>query len=120
MGIGGGYSDNNDPWYVVEKDMKKNKLIVCQGKDNPSLYSSKIIVTQLHWITNIIPNEKQELAAKIRYRQKDQACTVELIKNKSAIVSFNKPIFAAAAGQSIVFYKNEECLGGGIIEPYVN
>ena len=120
LGIGGGYSDNNDPWYVVEKDMKKNKLIVCQGKDNPSLYSSKIIVTQLHWITNIIPNEKQELAAKIRYRQKDQACAVELIKNKSAIVSFNKPIFAAAAGQSIVFYKNEECLGGGIIEPYVN
>lgn len=100
--------------------MKKNKLIVCQGEDNPSLYSSKIIVTQLHWITNIIPNEKQKLAAKIRYRQKDQACTVELIKNKSAIVSFDKPIFAAAAGQSIVFYKNEECLGGGIIEPYVN
>ena len=120
LGIGGGYSDNNDPWYVVEKDMKKNKLIVCQGKDNPSLYCSKIIVTQLHWISNIKPNEKQELAAKIRYRQKDQTCNIELVNNKSAIVSFNQPIFAAAAGQSIVFYKNEECLGGGIIEPYVD
>ena len=120
LGIGGGHSDLNDPWYVVGKDMIKNNLIVCQGKDNPSLYNDKIIATQLHWISNIMPNERQELAAKIRYRQKDQACTIELVKNKSAIVSFNKPIFAAAAGQSIVFYKNEECLGGGIIEPYVN
>ena len=120
LGIGGGHSDLNDPWYVVGKDMIKNNLIVCQGKDNPSLYNDKIIATQLHWISNIMPNERQELAAKIRYRQKDQACTIELVKNKSAIVSFNKPIFAAAAGQSIVFYKHEECLGGGIIEPYVN
>ena len=120
LGIGGGHSDLNDPWYVVGKDMIKNNLIVCQGKDNPSLYNDKIIATQLHWISNIMPNKRQELAAKIRYRQKDQACTIELVKNKSAIVSFNKPIFAAAAGQSIVFYKNEECLGGGIIEPYVN
>ena len=120
LGIGGGHSDLNDPWYVVGKDMIKNNLIVCQGKDNPSLYNDKIIATQLHWISNIMPNKRQELAAKIRYRQKDQACTIELVKNKSAIVSFNKPIFAAAEGQSIVFYKHEECLGGGIIEPYVN
>ena len=120
LGIGGGHSDLSDPWYVVGKDMEKNNLIVCQGKDNPSLYYEKIIATQLHWISKFKPDNGKELAAKIRYRQKDQFCNIEMLNNNSAIVSFQKPVFAAAPGQSIVFYYNEVCLGGGIIEPYVN
>ena len=120
LGIGGGHSDLNDPWYVVGKDMIKNNLIVCQGKDNPSLYYEKIIATQLHWISKLRPDEEKELGVKIRYRQKDQVCNIEMLNNNSALVHFNKPVFAAAPGQSIVFYNEEICLGGGIIEPYVN
>ena len=84
------------------------------------LYSEKIIATNLHWISNLKLDTTKELTAKIRYRQKDQFCNIEVLNNNSAIVTFQKPVFAAAPGQSIVFYNVDECLGGGIIEPYVN
>ena len=120
LGIGGGNSNSNNPWYVVGKDMEKNNLIVCQGKDHPSLYSDKIIAKQLHWISKLKPNNGNQLAAKIRYRQKDQVCNIKMLSNDSAVVNFNKPVFAPAPGQSIVFYSKEVCLGGGIIEHYVD
>ena len=120
LGIGGGHSNLSRPWYVVGKDMIKNNLIVCQGKENPSLYSEKIIATNLHWISNLKLDTTKELTAKIRYRQKDQFCNIEVLNNNSAIVTFQKPVFAAAPGQSIVFYNDDTCLGGGIIEAYVN
>lgn len=120
LGIGGGHSNLSSPWYVVGKDMIKNNLIVCQGKENPALYSEKIIATNLHWISNLQPDTTKELTAKIRYRQKDQFCNIEILNNNSSIVTFQKPVFAAAPGQSIVFYNDDTCLGGGIIEAYVN
>jgi tRNA-specific 2-thiouridylase len=120
LGIGGGHSNLSSPWYVVGKDMIKNNLIVCQGKENPSLYSKRIIASNLHCISNLKLDTIKKLTAKIRYRQKDQLCNIEMLNNNSAVVTFQKPVFAAAPGQSIVFYNADVCLGGGIIEPYVN
>ncbi|MCK4904462.1 MAG: tRNA 2-thiouridine(34) synthase MnmA, partial [Candidatus Marinimicrobia bacterium] len=57
-----------------------------------------------------------ECASKIRYRQKDQNCTIAAIKNGIANIIFTENQFAPTPGQSIVFYDREQCLGGGIIE----
>jgi tRNA-specific 2-thiouridylase len=120
LGIGGGHGKSNLPWYVIEKIMDKNILIVCQGNDHPLLYSNIITASQLHWISGAAPDEGKQLAAKIRYRQKDKICRIEPVNGDSAIIYFEEPVFAAAPGQSVVLYDGEICLGGGIIEPYVN
>jgi tRNA-specific 2-thiouridylase len=59
-------------------------------------------------------------AAKIRYRQSDQSCRTEQLDNDYLKVIFDKPQRAITPGQSIVFYNNAECLGGGIIESMYN
>ena len=95
--------------------MAKNQLIIGQGHNHPGLYSTKIAAGQLHWITEELDAFPFQCSAKIRYRQKDQACTVE--KKKSHVsITFEEKQFAPTPGQSVVFYKDDQCLGGGIIE----
>ena len=114
LGIGGGHSEKEEPWYVVDKNLKKNKLIVAQGHEHPDLFHSQVIVEDLHWISDYTPSSN-ELNAKIRYRQKDQPCSVN-ISNGTANVTFEKPQFAVTPGQAAVYYKDDICLGGGTIE----
>ena len=98
--------------------MDKNILKVCQGNNHPLLYSNIITANQLHWISGTAPDDGKQLAAKIRYRQKDKTCNIEPVNDSSAVIYFDEPVFAAAPGQSVVLYDGEVCLGGGIIEPY--
>lgn len=102
------------PWYVVHKDTKKNKLIVAQGANHPALFAKSLKVKNLTWI-----NEKKmtplNLKAKIRYRQTEQPCVL-INKEDEAIVTFKEPERAITPGQSIVFYQENYCLGGGIID----
>ena len=116
IGVGGGHGTTEEPWYVVKKDLKNNNLLIGQGHDNPDLYSNKLIAGQLHWIASPPSNLPFECTAKIRYRQKDQACTIISIDEEIAAISFVEKQFAPTPGQSIVFYDGEQCLGGGIIE----
>ena len=116
IGIGGGYGKMESPWYVAEKDMNNNNLVIVQGHDHPLLYSQKLRAGQLHWIGENPPDEGKYVTAKIRYRQQDQSCTIGYEKNNTSIVTFDKDQFAVTPGQSIVFFSYEECLGGGVIE----
>ena len=50
LGIGGTEPGNDDPWYVVAKEMAHNRLVVAQGVDNPLLFRDRCRVTDLHWI----------------------------------------------------------------------
>ena len=90
-------------------------LVIGQGHDHPNLYSRNIKAGQLHWIRSVssIPIE---CTAKIRYRQKDQKCTISSIEDGIANIKFTENQFAPTPGQSIVFYAGYKCLGGGIIE----
>jgi len=111
----GGLKDREAlPWYVVEKDLKRNRLIVAQG-DHPQLYGQVLLCHQLHWIQEIPPSFPFECTAKIRYRQKDAPCTLLPQENGILQVSFLTPQKAITPGQSIVFYEQNECLGGGVI-----
>lgn len=115
IGLGGCKGRFEAPWYVIKKDLVKNELIVSQNGDHPFLQSKKITCDKLHWISGALPADSFACAAKIRYRQKDQACQVTRISDSQYEVVFNEPVRAATPGQSVVFYKDEECLGGGII-----
>ena len=115
LGIGGGHGTLEKPWYVLDKDIEKNTLIVGQGNDHPDLYHRSLSCSHFHWISGEIPESKL-LSAKIRYRAQDAPCKIKVTSEQSISVVFEKPQFAIAPGQSIVFYGQDICLGGAIID----
>jgi tRNA-specific 2-thiouridylase len=117
IGIGGLVNAANEPWFVLEKDLINNKLIVGQGTDHPKLYAPALRAQQLTWVNGTPPANEFTCSAKVRYRQNDQACKVLLdVKNNTCEVIFAEAQRAVTPGQSIVFYNDNICLGGGIIE----
>jgi tRNA-specific 2-thiouridylase len=113
LGIGGVKGSSELPWYVAKKNLEENTLIVVQDNEHPLLFESKLEVSDINWLINQKP-ELNELTAKIRYRQKDQDCSLSKTK-KNWQVNFKVPQRAITSGQSIVFYKDNICLGGGEI-----
>ncbi len=119
LGIGGLQDASEAPWYVVDKDLDNNILIVAQGQDHPRLYHDTLETRHIHWI-NGAASAVTRCTAKIRYRQADQSCTIHSPSADRHIVQFDKPQRAITPGQSIVFYTDEVCLGGGVIEAMYN
>tara|TARA_R110000868_G_scaffold8205_3_gene42656 strand:+ start:246605 stop:247690 length:1086 start_codon:yes stop_codon:yes gene_type:complete len=115
LNIGGMKAGSGEAWYVVDKDLNRNVLLVTQGKNDPRLFKQTLVCEQAHWISDISPQLPFSCTAKIRYRQTDESCTIEQLNDKQLTVTFEKPQRAVTPGQSIVFYHNEVCLGGGII-----
>ncbi|MBL7013057.1 MAG: tRNA 2-thiouridine(34) synthase MnmA [Candidatus Marinimicrobia bacterium] len=116
LGIGGGHGEKNAPWYVSDKSMDTNELIVVQGKNHPDLFHTSLTASQLHWVSGKTPESLNNWSAKIRYRSPDASCQVEHLSMDRVQVTFNQPQFAIAPGQSIVFYNKTQCLGGGVID----
>ena len=116
LGIGGVKGASEEAWYVVEKDLVNNELIVAQGHDHSALLSTGLIAQQLHWVDRQPIREPLRCTVKTRYRQTDVPCIIEPIDDESIKVIFDEPQIAVTPGQSAVFYLNEVCLGGGIIE----
>ncbi len=94
------------PFYVLDKDLKRNVLIVT--KNEKDLFSKELTVKNINWISNV--RFPLKVMAKIRYRHKPGSAVV----NKNKVV-FVKPQRALTPGQSAVFYKGQEVLGGGVI-----
>ena len=117
--IGGMKEYGEDPWYVVDKDIERNVLIVGQGTNHPRLYSNGLLANQLHWVDRQGPQQAIRCSVKTRYRQQDIPCQITPHSDGSVLVEFDVPQKAVTPGQSAVFYQNEICLGGGIIENYI-
>jgi tRNA-specific 2-thiouridylase len=115
LGIGGRSDNSGEAWYVVAKDLHHNILRVAQGDNHPSLFKPALMADQPHWISGTPPAWPLHCQARIRYRQMDQACTVTSSDGQHLHVSFEQAQRAISAGQSIVFYHGDECLGGAII-----
>lgn len=115
LGIGGQKHANEQPWYVLAKDPQRNTLIIGQGHDNPGLLSHSLVCSQSHWIRGETPQTPFTCAAKTRYRQQEQACTVTALAEDKFQVNFSQAQWAITPGQSVVFYQGDICLGGGII-----
>ncbi|MBL6987647.1 MAG: tRNA 2-thiouridine(34) synthase MnmA [Methylobacter sp.] len=120
LGIGGVKNAPDEPWYVLEKDLENNILIVGQGHDHPLMLHNTLEASQLDWCSNRPLTKPLRCMAKTRYRQADQACYLEPIGDDRCKAVFDQPQRAITPGQSVVFYDGEICLGGGIIESKAN
>ena len=117
LGIGGVQGGSDEPWYALQKDLKRNILVVGQGSDHPLLFTDHLEVSKINWVSDQIFNDKPiQFMAKTRYRQSDQSCTLTCMENRRGVVKFAAPQRAVTPGQSIVFYQDDHCLGGGVID----
>ncbi|MES2624183.1 MAG: tRNA 2-thiouridine(34) synthase MnmA [Pseudomonadota bacterium] len=119
LGIGGVSGTAEAPWYVAKKDMERNVLIVVQGNEHPLLYSSALLTGRIDWINAEHPTLPFSCTAKVRYRQADQECCVSQLENGQYRVDFTHPQRSITPGQHAVFYQDDICLGGAVIESSV-
>ncbi len=103
------------PYYVVEKKLRANTLVVAKGHEEDLLWKTRLTLTDVHWISGRAPKLPFHGLASVRYRQEPQSATVEHATKKTVKVVFVSPQKSIAEGQSVVFYHNEEIIGGGII-----
>ena len=114
LGIGG--RGDGRSWFVIGKDLEKNRLLVAQGEDHPMLYSTQSIAEDVTWVGDATMKEGETITctARYRYRQPDQPVEVTLREGRLLLHSL-VPQRAVTPGQSAVLYKDDVCLGGGII-----
>ena len=111
----GGVKDKPElPWYVFDKSIKLNEVYVCQGEFNELLMSNGLLMEEMKWINKGFSDKKLDCEVQVRHRGKPVKCTAHF-SEKGVKVLFSEKIRAIAPGQSAVLYKNNECLGGGII-----
>jgi len=116
LGIGGLKNHDESAWYVAQKDLNRNVLIAVQGKNHPLLFSQTLTTSQVDWINHAPSELPMHCKAKVRYRQDDQDCILTALDNGHYLVTFDTPQRAVTPGQSVAFYREDQCLGGGIIE----
>src|SRR3954451_9558728 len=114
IGIGGMAKMNGEAWYVAEKRLWSNELVVVQGHDHPLLLRKELKAQDAAWVSGQPPSD-DSLSAKTRYRQADAACRLGDVLESEIRVEFDAPQWAVTPGQSVVFYEGDVCLGGGII-----
>ena len=116
LALGGQKGGSGEPWYVLHKRQADNALIVGQGGQHPALFATRLLTGPGHFISGSPPARQFRCHAKTRYRQPDQACTVEMDDHGGCLVSFDQAQRAVTPGQSVVLYLDDECLGGAVIE----
>jgi len=115
IGIGGKQGGDGQAWYVAQKDLAENTLVVVQGHDDPLLLRRSLSAMDASWVGGEPPAEGSVHSARSRYRQKDSTCRVLHVDVDEFSVEFAEPHWAVTPGQSAVLYDGEICLGGGII-----
>ena len=117
--IGGGFGNSGEPWFVADKRIESNELLVVQG-DDEALYHQMLTASNLHFIADTY-TAPVKLQAKIRYRQSSQDCTILSVDNaRNVVVKFDQVQRAITPGQSVVFYDQDVCIGGAVIESRYN
>lgn len=118
LGIGGRADGSGEAWFVCEKDLKNNILYVTQGEQD-ILFSEGLRSGVINWIPKRPESTELDLYAKFRYRQPEQKVHVKINEDGSTVVHFYEKQRAITPGQFVVFYDEEYCLGGGVIEEVI-
>ncbi len=114
-------SGHGVPYFVSGKDVERNILYAAKGSRNPALFSAKVKLETTHFIEGEVTPELVEkylnkpITASIRYRQEPQPGRFTKISQNETVFIFDQPQRAITAGQSLVPYEGDVCLGGGII-----
>ena len=114
LNIGGKKDGTGERWFVLDKDVKNNRLIVSQG-EGEELFKDGLVSYKINWIPSAPAEKEFECFAKFRYRQPDQKVRV-VIEEDRVVVNFAEKQRAVTPGQYVVFYTETDCLGGGVIE----
>jgi len=117
LGIGGVAHAREAAWYVAAKDQTRNTLILVQDHQHPLLMTSGLDALQPHWIAGTAPAAFPfSCLARLRHRQPLQHCDILSADDNGCQVRFATPQRAVTPGQSVVFYRDDDCLGGAVIE----
>ncbi|MBI5192846.1 MAG: tRNA 2-thiouridine(34) synthase MnmA [Nitrospirae bacterium] len=98
--------------YVTQIDTGKNEIVLGTRDD---LSATGLIARNIHIISGEPFTQPKKLFAKIRYRNTPVPVLVRPVDGEGVEVVFENPQQAITPGQSIVFYDNDEVIGGGII-----
>ena len=105
------------PLYVVGMDVEKNQLIVGRGRESER---KEFMVSSVNWIIQlpVASSQRSVLRCEVRIRHQGQLLNAKckMQNAKTARVVLEEPVRGITPGQSAVFYRGEEVLGGGIIE----
>lgn len=115
LNIGG----HEKPLFVIGTDTKQNIIYTGMGEDHPGLYRQGLFipVADEHWIRpdlRLQVNESRTYKARIRYRQKLDACTLHK-KEEGLYIIFDEPQRGITPGQFAAWYDEEELIGSGVI-----
>ena len=115
LGIGG--RGDGRSWFVIGKDLERNRLLVAQGEDHPMLYSSLCLAEDVTWVGEAPAEMGQTFrcTCKYRYRQGDQPVEATWEEENRLRIRSLVPQRAVTPGQSAVLYDGDRCLGGGIV-----
>ena len=123
---------NDEPYYVISKDVEENTITVSNKSIEGQLPNGRkeVKLENVNWINGNIPETGSTLEARSRYREPLQkikiiggAMTEDITRNigniatvdKEITIQFEKPQYTLSAGQSLVIYDGNVCLGGGVI-----
>lgn len=120
LNIGGIKGSAELPWYVIEKDIPNNTLIIGQGANHPRLLANGLLCSTPSWLSGTAPAYPLACQIKTRYRQQDVPAIVTPLSEHELCVMFSSPIRAVTPGQSVVFYDKKVCLGGAIIDEAIH
>lgn len=109
LNVGGGL-----PYYVVAKDMSKNRVYVTTNLNDEHLWRDELVLGQLHWI-NDAPDMHKAYKVRTRYRAPLIECTLESANPGTLRVRLSQPDRAITAGQSAVLYDGARVVGGGVV-----
>ncbi|MBQ6678715.1 MAG: tRNA 2-thiouridine(34) synthase MnmA [Lachnospiraceae bacterium] len=99
-----------EPMYVLKVDREKNQVVLGREEE---LFSKEAFVPRFHWISGEAPDAPFTASAKLRYRQKEQSCTVFPLEDGGVKLIFEEPQRAVTPGQAAVVYDGDTVLGGG-------
>lgn len=103
--------------YVTGIDSATNRVHIGSQKD---LDQDVLIAGGVNWSGCERPTSKMKVTAKVRYKDDDTAATVEPLEDGRIRVVFDSPKRAITPGQSVVLYRGDDMVGGGVIETVVN
>ena len=115
LGIGGTKTGDGAPWFVANKNLESNELVVVRGHDDAHLLNRRLRADDASWIAGGAPKTASSYGAKTRYRQADAACKFHAENDKEFELDFATAQWAVTPGQSAVLYQDDICLGGGVI-----